>query len=353
MSKDRFPENKEGKSGKGAKGSTQQIVLVALLILAVLVGYLYFFTGLIKQREQVSEAPSVQAPPVKKPLPPRPDTGDEKQANAAKPEEKQLEQEKVEKPAQTPALNQANPVPTQAKPAPVKEKPVAAPVAKPAAVPAQPPAGKAAKPETKPARIEQTKVTHALAPKAETPKAATEKPVAAATGAGKKASGPAGVPLRTVKQGAFVLLVGEYAKDRELKIAKEKLEKVGISQFETKKIKKTEIMHRIFLADFDDNHSADTELQKLKQLTDGAFSLKENGRFAVYAGSYLHEKGAIAEQKRLADKGVNLSIKKANVVMQINELTAGSYSSSEDARKEADRLKKQGIKVRVIETGNK
>jgi cell division protein FtsN len=81
--------------------------------------------------------------------------------------------------------------------------------------------------------------------------------------------------------------------------------------------------------------------------------MKENGKVAVYAGSYLHEKGAVAEQKRLAGKGVNLSIKTANVMIQISKLTAGSYSSSEDARKEADRLKKQGIIVRVIETGKK
>ena len=327
MSKDCFSETKEGKPGKGAKGSTQQILMVALLILAVLAGYLYFFTGLIKPREQVTEAPPSQAPPVKKPLPPRPDKGDEMQANAAKPEEKQHAQVKEEKPATAPSPN-------------------------PVATIAQPPAGKAAKPDTKPARVEQAKAPHVPAPKVEPTKPATLKPVAAAAGTGKKAPSPAGAALQTDKQVACTLLVGEFATDRELKIEKAKLEKVGISQFETKKIKKTEVMHRIFLADFDSNNSADPELQKLKQVTSSAFILKENGRFAVYAGSYLHEKGAITEQKRLADKGINLSIKKANVVMQLNKLTAGSYSSSEDARKEADHLKKQGINVRVIETGN-
>jgi len=345
MSKDSFPGAKEGKPGKGASGSTQQIFMVSLLIMVVVFGYLYFFTGLIKQREQVTEAPPVQAPPVKKPLPPRPDKGDELQANASKPEEKQHAQAKEEKPAQPP-------VSTLAKPAQHQEKPTSAPGAKPAAIPAQSPAGKLAKPETKPARVEQAKAPHVPAPKNEPPKPATLKPIVAATGTGKKAPSPAGAALQTDKQVACTLLVGEFATDRELKIEKAKLGKVGISQFETKKIKKTEIMHRIFLADFDSYNSADPELQKLKQVTSSAFTLKENGRVAVYAGSYLHEKGAIAEQKRLADKGVNLSIKKANVVIQINKLTAGSYSSSGEARKEADRLKKQGIIVRVINTGN-
>lgn len=353
MSKDCFSETKEGKPGKGAKGSTQQILMVALLILAVLAGYLYFFTGLIKPREQVTEAPPAQAPPVKKPLPPRPDKGDEMQANAAKPEEKQHAQVKEEKPAQPQVLNQTKAAPPQSKPAPLKEKPATAPSPNPVATIAQAPAGKAAKPGTKPARVEQAKAPHVPAPKVEPPKPATLKPVVAAAGTGKKVPGPAGAALQTDKQVACTLLVGEFATDRELKIEKAKLEKVGISQFETKKIKKTEVMHRIFLADFDSNNSADPELQRLKQVTSSAFTLKENGRVAVYAGSYLHEKGAIAEQKRLVGKGINLSIKKANVVMQINKLTAGSYSSSEDARKEADRLKKQGINVRVIETGNK
>jgi hypothetical protein len=110
-------------------------------------------------------------------------------------------------------------------------------------------------------------------------------------------------------------------------------------------------MHLLFLADFDSHEAAATELRKLQPQTGSAFILKENGRYALYAGSYLHEKGAAAEQKRLAGKGFRLALKSVNVSLPISEVTAGSYPSIEGARKEAARLKKSGVVVRVIKIG--
>jgi cell division protein FtsN len=110
-------------------------------------------------------------------------------------------------------------------------------------------------------------------------------------------------------------------------------------------------MHRLFLAEFDSHHAADLELQKLKKVTSSAFILEQNGRYAVYAGSYLHERGAVVEQKRLSGKDFKLNLKTAKVTIPVSRVTAGSFSSSEDARKEASRLEKQGIIARVIKSG--
>jgi len=338
MSKDFFPEIGKGKPANGAKGSSQQLLLILLLVLAALIGYLYFFTGLIKPREQVTTTAPVRAIPVKRPLPPRRDQGDEKQASAARPEEKQPPQAITERPAPPPAPTRAKPVaaPTAKPVAAPTAKPAAAPSAKPAAAPAQQPYAKAERTEAKPVKVVQAR-TAAPAPSAKPGQEAGTK--------------PAGAARQTMKQGAYTLAVGEFANERELQRARAKLEKLGIAQVDTQKIKKPEIMHRLFLAEFDNHKSADAELRKLQQVTGSAFILEEKGRYAVYGGSYLHERGAVAEQKRLAGKGVKLGIKTVNVMIQISKLTAGSFPSDEEARKEAHRLEKQGIVAQVIKVG--
>jgi len=156
---------------------------------------------------------------------------------------------------------------------------------------------------------------------------------------------------RSATNGAYTLLAGEFASDRETEKARLKLEKQGISNISVRKSKKDETMHRLFLADFDSREAADGELRKLRPQTGSAFIMNEKGRHALYAGSYLHEKGAAAEQKRLARKGVKLTLKTVKVSLPISVVTAGSYTGSDEAKKEAVRLKRKGIVVRVIKLG--
>jgi len=297
----------------------------------------------------VAKPPPAQTVQIKQPLPPRPDQGAEKPA-ATKPEEKQPAQTKPEKPVSPPVPPQAKPASPQVKPVPPQAKPAPS-QAKPAAVPPQPAPAKAVKTEEKPLHKEQAKASPA--PAATQHKAGT-KPVAAATAATKKA--PTAVAARQAAkpaagQGAFALLVGEFAADKDVKIARAKLKKLGVTPVHEKKIEKLQTMHRLFLADFDSHYAADMELQKLAKVCSSTFILQQSGRYAVYAGSYLHERGAAAEQKRLAGKGFKLAMKSAKVTIPAKKITAGSFSSSADADKEAGRLKKQGISARVIKTG--
>lgn len=345
MARDLFPEINEDKPANGARGSSQQILLLVLLFLILVFGYLYFFTNLIRQREEVAKTPPAQTTQIRQPLPPRPNQEGEKPAAVVKPEEKQPAQAKAEKPAPPPAPpQQAKPVPPQAKPVPSQ--------ARPAAVPPQPAPGKAVKAEDKTLHKELTKASPAPAPAVPRKKAGA-KPVVAATSTGKKAPVQAAAPQAVkpaAEQGAYALLA-DFAADKEMKAARAKLTKLGITPVHAKKVEKLQTMHRLFLADFDTHYAADMELQKLQKVSSSTFILEENGRYAVYAGSYLHEKGAAAERKRLAGKGFNLSVKTAKVKIPVHSLTAGAFASSEDARKEASVLKKKGITARVIKTG--
>lgn len=352
MAKDLFPEIEEDKPANGTRGSSQQILLFVLLFLVLVFCYLYFFTNLIRQREEVAKAPPGQTAQVRQPLPPRPDQGDGKPAATAKPGEKQPEQAKTEKPASPPAPPQAKPVPPQVEPAPPQAKP-SPPQVKPAAVPPQPAPAKAVKSEEKPLHKEQTKASPALAQPVATQHKVGAKPVATAT-APKKAPAPVAArqaPKPAAEQGAFTLQVGEFAIDKEMKNTRAKLKKLGVTPIHEQKIEKLQTMHRLFLADFDSHYAADMELQKLAKVSSSTFILEQNGRYAVYAGSYLHERGAAAERKRLAGKGFKLGMKTAKVMVPVKRVTAGSFSTSADALNEASRLKKQGITARVIKTG--
>jgi outer membrane biosynthesis protein TonB len=331
MPKDFFQEVDDA---GGTRGSIRQGILIVLLLLTAALGYLYFFTGLIKPREQITAVAPSKVAPVKQPLPPRPDQGGMEQPTAAKPEDKQ--------PGPATAQNTATP------PASPETKPAVAPASKPVQAPVQ----KGVKAEEKPAAKVQAKAPAVPAPPpAKAQKEIKTKPAAVAAGKVDNKVKPAVAGKGTATKGRYTLLADEFASDRETEKARLKLEKQGITDVKVRKINKEETMHRLFLADFDSHEAAAAEMRKLQPQTGSAFILKEKGRYALYAGSYLHERGAAAEQKRLAGKGVKLTLKSVMVSLPISKVTAGSYPSSEDAQKEATRLKKKGIVVRVIKSG--
>jgi cell division protein FtsN len=350
----------------GTRGSIRQGILIVLLLLTAALGYLYFFTGLIKPREQITAVPPSTVAPVKQPLPPRPDQGGMEQPTAAKPEDKQPGPASAQNTATPPASPETKPAlapapkpavapapkPTVA-PAP---KPAVAPAPKPAVAPvpkpAQAPVQKGVKAEEKPAAKVKAKAPAAPAPPpAKAQKVIKTKPAAVAAGKVDNKVKPAVAGKVTATKGRYTLLAGEFASDRETEKARLRLVKQGITDVSVRKIKKDETMHRLFLADFDSHEAAAAELRKLLPQTGSAFILNEKGRYALYAGSYLHERGAAAEQKRLAGKGVKLTLKSVLIALPISEVTAGSYPAIEDAQKEATRLKKKGVVVRVIKNG--
>ncbi len=351
MKKDIIPEADGDKAAGGSRGSSQRLPLLVLLLLVATFAYLYFFTGLIRPHGEAPKTPPPQTTQVRKPIPPRPVQGGETSATTAKPREKQPAQATKEKPA--PPQAQAKPAAVAAPQPPARSKQTVSPAVKPAR---QAPV-KVAKAEAQPVGKKQAKIP----PVPETPVKArqkgTAKPVPTAAAPSPKAPAQAKVasPAPAVKpaagEGAYTLLVGEFAVDREMKRELATLKKLGIDRLHEKKSVKVEAMHRLFLADFDTHYAADQEMQKLEKATGSAFILEENGRFSVYAGSYLHQNGAAAEMRRLAQKGFKVGIKTAKVTMPVTRVTAGPFASEADAAKEAGRLKKHGIAARVIKAG--
>jgi len=147
------------------------------------------------------------------------------------------------------------------------------------------------------------------------------------------------------------LLVGEYVVDKSVAPVQAKLKKLGIGPVAKSKVMRSEPMNRLFLATYDDRQAADAALDKLKKVTGDGFILPENGKYTVYAGSFFLEGRAAVEQDRLYEKGYKLVMKKGTATVPVVRITAGSYASKDDARKDLDRLKKNGIVAQVVKSG--
>lgn len=367
------------------KKSSQQRLLLLLLLLILLFVYLYFFTGLIKPRPEQAAAPEpvqqASAPTVvKKPLPPRPQGqassahaaakpgapagAAAKPQTAAAPEAKPAAPAAAAKPAPgAPAAKPGQP----AAPAPAAKAAAEAKPAKPAA-PAKAEKGAPAAPGTAKPAVAAKEGKPAAAAKEAKPAAGVKeaKPAAAAkeTKPAAKEAKPAAVakvekvapskgakPQAKAAAGAYALELDNDLAESEIGAVTAKLKKAGIANVVKTKSQKGEPMHRLFLADFGNREEAAEELDRLKTVAPNAFMLKENGRYAVYAGSFMREGKAAVEQDRLYDKGVRLVLKNATIPVSVVKLRAGSFPDPTSAEKAAAGLKSSGLSARVVKVG--
>lgn len=304
-----------------AKKSSQRLLLLLLLLIAFF-AYLYFFTEVIKPRDSQSNQETISQEVVKKPLPPRPDQGMQPVPPAAKPAEPAV--------AAKPAAPEAKPA-TPTAPAPQARVAPRAPQAKPVAPAAT---AKEAKPAAKPA---------AVATAAVKPQTGVKKTAAAAPQKLKSAAKQA--------VAAYTLDInGEFAAN-ELGGVLAKLKRAGVGQVEKTTEQKSEPMHRLFMADFADRNEALEELQRLKLAAPSAFMLKESGRHTVYAGSFLREEKAVAEQDRLLSKGVKLLVRSARTPVAVVRVRAGSFPDKASADRAVKKLKKAGLSAKVATIG--
>ena len=355
------------------KKSSQQLLLLLLLLLVVLFVYLYFFTGLIKPRGEQPKPQPVSEAPVKKPLPPR------LEAKGAAP----LAKAEEHKGAMTPAApaKPGEAAKAAAKPAAGAKEPAAAKpaagaketaTAKPAAGAKEAAAGKPAasakpgapasqaKPAAPAAQAKGAQPGAAPAHEAKPAAAAAKMPAAPSATAAKVAQKQGAAPMSAAAEPKkpkaaakpagplYTLAINGDLAESEMGPVMAKLKKVGITHVVSSKQHKGETMHRLFLADFANHDEAAEELERLKLAAPDAFMLKEGGRYAVYAGSYLRDTKAATEQNRLQAKGVQLLVKSATAPVIVLNVRAGGYADQAAADKAAKALKKAGLAVKVV-----
>jgi hypothetical protein len=151
--------------------------------------------------------------------------------------------------------------------------------------------------------------------------------------------------------GRFTLLIGVYVMKKSMAPEKSKLKSVGLKPEIVKGPKMMQPMNRLFVGRFNSYAEAALETKKISKATKDTFILPENGKFALYAGSYFEKGRALSEYERLAKAGLKTEIVRKRVPVTTFRLTAGCFASRELALKEAQHLKKVGLDASVIGSG--
>ncbi|MBT0662688.1 hypothetical protein KI809_00090 [Geobacter pelophilus] len=301
----------------GEVGASQNLLLGILAALIALLGYLYFFTGVIKERDVQQKSLPTAVQKVKQPIPPRPAAEDSKMAVV--PSTQDIKKA-VPAPAAIPAKPQASPPPLPPKAATPPAKPVADQQKK---VP--PPVQSPAKPE-KPASAQAQPPLKKAVGTDESSKKAAVKPTAVTS------------PIEASYQ---ILVSGILAQDKAQAVVAE-LKKGKAEKIVKKQISEEKSMKRLFVGEFDDSQSAYSELEKIKKISAGAFLLPVAGKYELYAGSYDQENRAEGEIKRLAGQGLNATLKKAKVKMSVIGIAAVARD-----KKQADEIVTRLRKLKV------
>ncbi len=359
------PTNQPDDSEKGTSGRNQKPLLLVLLALVAVFVYLYFFTGLIKPRQEEQPAPPPVAE-VKKPLPPRPDGEKglpaEVVVKAPEAAPKAVPAEQKTK-AGEPAAAGVKPQPVQT-PAPVAKAPEKAAPAKAVA----PPAKEATKPAPaaegngkgkvpqqaasgeKASKVEkgELKPTSAPADKAKKPvkddAAAAKKDVA-----GKKAGKePEKKATGAAKKATVTLLVGEFVPDRDFLALQTRLNNMGLSPLHKTELKRAKPMNRLYVGEYPDYDAGAAELERIKKLSADAFFIEAGGTYRVYAGSYYGRRMAEQVRTGLAGKGVATTLQKADVPVTVVRLTAGRFADKAAAAGTIKKLKAAGLAPTVV-----
>lgn len=378
----------------GSKGSSVKGILFFLFALAVCFGYFYFFTDILRSKEETPGQPDVFTSEVKKPLPERLEryssiSGEEvvspppvaSSLPATSPSGNAATDSAVSPGEEPPGQKTMKALPEPGKPSvapPPTAKTQSTAVGKNGKANKAPVAQLPSTQKTAPAKPllgstvsgkNSTNLSHSktkIAPSSGMAKAGEHRiPKKGAethkTAAGQKpevvkiAKIPANTAKPTKKElldqagtkkagGHYTLVVGTYVLKSSMRSDKEKLEKSGMQTSVLPAKMRNEPMNRLLVAEVATNEAAQEKLAKVKKASKDAFFLRENNKYAIYAGSYFAHDRAVQEQERLRKLGFVPILKISQAPVSTYSLAAGSYSTRTAALKEAEHLKKLGFK---------
>lgn len=175
---------------------------------------------------------------------------------------------------------------------------------------------------------------------------AAVKPVAATPVAAEPASTGKTASRR---QSTFTLEFGEFFSS-ELAAAKTKIARTGLVPVVLEGPGKARDVIRLHIGEYQTLAAAQESLKQLKDTHSGGFILKhEARRYDAYAGSFFTRKDAETEQRRLAARGIQLTLKEVSVVLPNFILTAGSFQSRDVALEKLKKLRQQGLDGEVLQ----
>jgi outer membrane protein TolC len=146
----------------------------------------------------------------------------------------------------------------------------------------------------------------------------------------------------------YTLKIDIFVTNAALAEVQKVLKKAGLTPVLEYGPKKKGDVLRLLAGSFSSQKVARERLDALRRIKADSFFLRDKGGYKVYAGSFLIEKGARSEQKRLASLGVETTLEKATADLPTYRLTAGSFGTREAADEMTSRLASQGLKATVV-----
>ncbi len=145
----------------------------------------------------------------------------------------------------------------------------------------------------------------------------------------------------------FTLETGNYLEADKFEKVRSLLEKQGY-QTELVRSREQHSMYRLLVGVYG-KPLAQKRLEEVTKISDGAFLAAEEGKFAVYAGSFLSAEKA----RRLADTlykaGVKVMEKRAPVELPVSSLRFGGFATRAEAEKALRGLDSQGLKnIKIV-----
>jgi outer membrane protein TolC len=146
----------------------------------------------------------------------------------------------------------------------------------------------------------------------------------------------------------FTLKIDVFVTNAALAEVQKVLKEAGLTPVLQYGPKKTGEVIRLLTGSYSSQKAALEKIDALRRIKADSFFLRDKGGYKVYAGSYILEKGARSEQKRLASLGVKTTLEKASVNLPTYRLTAGTFGTREAADATASRLATRGLQARVV-----
>lgn len=145
----------------------------------------------------------------------------------------------------------------------------------------------------------------------------------------------------------YTLATGETVNRGKFESLQKKLEALGflpVVQVETKQGE----VYRLVAGCYGDRKSAEKRQAEISRRGGKAFVSRSDDSFCVVAGSLMSEAAAQQEKNRLAGKGVQVKIFKAQVPLTFWRISVGQYADARQAAEAAKTLAARGIAATVV-----
>ncbi len=147
----------------------------------------------------------------------------------------------------------------------------------------------------------------------------------------------------------YRLKIGEFP-TAQVPSIKKKIASAGLTSKVTDGAKRSQDVTRLLIGIYGDKASAQQALAPLKNTSSEGFILRQGAnRYEAFAGSFFSRASAETERKRLANRGIIVSLKDVSVELPTTLVETESFPSREAAMMGLKKLEGQGLNAEIVQ----